>query len=230
MGGRLALMLGEEVAHQVQQAQPDYISPEVLEQQATLRHFEDKFGLIGNLLVREGSGRVLKDRVARSAHALLEEGLVDEHTAIELRPVLPADALRDPVMNSRREEVLDMMRFRLSSEYDVTAIPNTFPIMPTEHEDSPVDRSATWGAIAEELGGFTRQLLHEDDVSPQSHLAMLAITGPSYVDRYFGSQIAGHNSTSSHGLMVLKHVGLTSRDNWLVDVNMPEDIKHLSTM
>ncbi|MFI5271396.1 MAG: hypothetical protein ACHQT9_05150, partial [Candidatus Saccharimonadales bacterium] len=158
LGGRLAVRLGEGVVQQAQKAQPDYVPPEILEQQAVLRNFENRFGVVGHLLERDGTERQLRDRVASTAYAMVEGGLVDEHTAVEIRPVLPVDALRDPVLNARREAAVDLLKFTLAHDHDVTAIPNSHPIMPSEHEDSPTDKTRTWSVITAELDGFSHQI------------------------------------------------------------------------
>jgi hypothetical protein len=211
-GGRLVFRRGEPTPP------PDSASTEVRKQQAVLRLFEDRFWIASHLLRLDSSERRLKKQVASTADAMVGGGLVDEHTAVELRPVLPTDALRNPAMNARRETVLGLLNERFAHEYDVTAIPNTHPITPTEHEDSSPSVSATWGAISAELDGFTHQLGLGESGVPQNRLAMLAITGPQYVGRFFGGQILGHRDTQRE-LLVLTHVGVVPQENRLLGIS-----------
>ncbi|MFI5270538.1 MAG: hypothetical protein ACHQT9_00650, partial [Candidatus Saccharimonadales bacterium] len=101
----------------------------------------------------------------------------------------------------------------------VTAIPNSHPIMPSEHEDSPTDKTRTWSVITAELDGFSHQI----DETFEDRLAVLAITGPAYVRRVFGGQTAGHD-LSADRLLILKHVGLAPQDNWLVGLPLPREL------
>ncbi len=206
--GRFVFPFGEH------SSQSSKIPTEIEEQQAVLRRFEDRFIIASSLLKLDDSEHRLKERVASTAEVMVSEGLVDEHTAIELRPVLPTDAMRDPAMNARRESVLGLLNQRFACEYDVTAIPNTHPIMPTEYDDLSPCEAATWAAVSAELDGFTHQL----GETRQNRLAMLAITGPQYVERFFGRQILGHGNSQKE-LLVLKHVGASPQENLLVGIS-----------
>jgi hypothetical protein len=209
-GGLSVIRYGGNLA---QRALPGYIPPEILETQAILKQFEHSFGVAGDLLDKESPEDELTDRVSQTAKAMLDRGLVNEDTAVELRPVLPEDSLWDPVLNNRRKMVVGMLRDTLFNTYGVEAIYNTHPILPSEDSDEPVDEADIWGAIAFELDGLLHQIGYDH---PQSRLAMLAITGPDFMERFFGEQIvSGSHGPVTDKFLVLEHVGAVPQENLL---------------
>lgn len=226
-GGRLALRLGWGIIQKIGLKPEESASTNILKQQALLRQFNGKVG-VANIIERGASLRQLEQRVSSTAHAMLDEGLVDKHTTIELRPVLPEDTLRDPELNAQREMAVKLLQEVLESNFDVAAvIPSSHPIMPAEHEDSTVSSSVAWGAITTELDGLIHQINPPGEANEvESRLAMLAISGAPYTEQYFGKQvIASEDEADQTELLVLRRVGRLPQDNLLVASHHPHHLR-----
>lgn len=208
--GHFALRYGGEL---IQRVRPGYISPEVQEQQATLKDFEHHFGVAGDLLELVDDDE-LERRVSLTAEAVLETGLIDDTTSlIELRPVVPYDSLKDRTFNARTEKIVGMLRDTLSQNFGVDAIYFSHPIIPAEHEYSPNNPLHTWGEVAKELDGYKHQMVSH---TSHEHLAMLAITEPTHLDHFFGPQVAsGPEGPLPNRFLVLEKVGRLPEDNVL---------------
>lgn len=194
-----------------------YIPPKIMAQQAVLREFEGRLAMAGDLMDPNDSLRdedELEARASSTAQALVEVGVADPETTVELRPVLPGDALRDSALNTRREKVVRFLRHALAHDHDITAIPNTHPIIPSEHKASTVDPAAAWGAISAELDLFSHQLGMDRTV--QRRPAMLAITGTPYSQAILETQAGRSQHLEHYGLVVLQRVGTLPEDNILV--------------
>lgn len=211
--GHLARRMGGNV---VQRLHPGYISPEVLAQQAILKRFEGRLGVVGNLIDPDDSledDDELEARASSTAQTLVEAGVADPDTTVELRPILPQDAITNPVLNDRRHKVVGFLRRVLAQDHDITSIPMPDPIMPSARQDSPVNVAATWGAISTELGLLTNQL----NDRPQRRPAMLALTGTPYSRATLESQTGERQHLERYGLLVLRRVGTLPEDNLLVE-------------
>ncbi len=197
---------------------PDAIRAGLFGDQDVIKDFEDRFAISADLphLLEPGiSPRELEARAKSTTDALVTEGVVDEDVAaVEVRTILAGDGLRDPAQNARREEVIGLLGHLLARDYDIPAIPNHHPILPTEHEESDPDTNQVWGVFAAELDGFSHQIM---EGNPRHRLAMLAITGPGEIKSYFRHQIVGHHSLENN-LLVLRHAGPTPAENRLVPV------------
>lgn len=192
-----------------------YISPRVRMQQAFLRNFEGRLAIAGNLLDSDGGPKdddELEARAVSTAHTLVDIGVVDPDTAVELRPVLPRDAAEDPEVNDRRARVVDILRNTLAEDFDVTSIPFPDPITPSERRDSPIDVTATWGAITSDLRDLTHQLHDGEGRRP----AMLALTGRPYSQAILEAQPGQPEHLDHYGVVVLQRVGTLPEDNLLV--------------
>jgi len=114
--GHLAREIGGNV---IQRMWPGiYIPPKVVAQQAVLREFEGRLAVAGNLIDPDDGLEdedELEARASSTAQTLVEVGVVDPETAVELRPVLPEDALRDPVLNDRRQKVVQLLGHTLAN-------------------------------------------------------------------------------------------------------------------
>ena len=190
----------------------EHIDPEVLAQQAILRQFTNRFGIAGNLLDPKVPLNQIEARASWAAYTMVDEGIVEEGSLVELRPLLPEDALRNHQLNQRREVVIGKLRQILALEYDISAIPNNHPIMPTEREDSPADITKTWRIITSELDGFSHQM--DNNVR---QLAMLAVSESDYVKKVFSGQpILESDSIDQGEILVLRHVGWQPNENVLL--------------
>jgi hypothetical protein len=216
--GHLARRAGEEVVRRIH---PGYVPPEILAQQAVLRRFEGRLGVVGNLIEPDDSfedgdeDNELEARTLSTAQALVDVGVVDEDSAVELRPVLPEDAILDPVANDRRRKVVRLLGHALAEEHGVTPVPFPDPIMPSERRDSPINLTATWGAISEVLSLLSNQL--ED--SQRRRPAMVAITGTPYSQAIREAQAGKSQRIDHYGLLVLQRVGTLPEDNLLVEAS-----------
>jgi len=194
-------------------ALPNYVHPRVKAHQSVLKQFEDRFAVIGNLMDREIDEEELDERISWAAHSIVDEGVVDQNTCLEIRPLLPEDAFYFPDVNQRRETVVKDLASVLTDQYGVQAIYNTHPITPTAHHESPIDRDNIWGEIADELDGLSRQI----KPSQYGKVAMLAITDSDYEHWVFDQQIiAKHSPAATDELVVLRHVGDNSAQNLLL--------------
>lgn len=214
-GGRFVRRYSENL---IEQAQPDYIPPEILAQQAILTQFKNRFGVTGKLMDHETASDDLEALTSWTAYSMVDEGLADENTLVELRPLLPEDSLRDPILNIRRETTLDLLCRHLSGDYGVKAVLNSHPIMPTNNSDSPVSTADTWGAITHELDG----MVHQYKEGSQQKLAMLAISESAYADKIFQSQtLEEDQSIAQTGLLILRRIGRHPKDNLLFGPRHP---------
>lgn len=218
---KMAVKEGEQFAERIggnilQRLHPGYIPPEVLAQQRFLRQFEGRLGVVGNLIDSDDAGLEdddeLEARATSTAQALVEVGVADEHTAVELRPILPEEATADPVTSSRRQRAVMLLRDRLAKDYDITSVATPYPITPSRRRDAPVDITATWGAISEELSLLTEQL----DDRLHRRPAMLAITGAPYSQAIREERPGQSERVDHYGLLVLQRVGTLPEDNLLV--------------
>ncbi|HXE10276.1 MAG TPA: hypothetical protein VN554_02510 [Verrucomicrobiae bacterium] len=192
-----------------------YISPAVRRQQDYLRRFEGRLAVSGDLMDTDGGPKddgELEARAASTVQTLVDVGVVDPDTAIELRPVLPEDAVEDPAVNSRRDRVLELLGNTLAADYDVTSVPFSEPITPSAHRDSPIDVTATWGAITSELRNLSNQLHDGIHRSP----AMLALTGTPYSQAIHEAWAGESRHVDHYGVVVLQRVGTLPEDNLLV--------------
>jgi hypothetical protein len=216
-GGHFARDLGEKA---IQRMWPGvYIPPKVRIQQGILRRFEGKLAMAGDLIDPNGGleDDELEARASSTARALVDIGLVSDSTvALELRPVLPKDAVDDPVLNDRRKKAVRLLEHTFAHDYDITSIPFPSPITPSEHRDSPIDIAAAWGAISADLSDLSRQL-RVGRANPR--VAMLAITGTPYSNAFFEAQPGRSEYLDHYGLVVLQRVGTLPEDNMLVPVS-----------
>lgn len=202
--------LGETL---LRHTQPDYIPPEIRQRQSILKQFEDRFAVVSNLMDGDTDGEDLDARISWAAHSLVDEGVVDDHTVLEVRSLLPEDSFYYPEIKKRQETVVKKLATVLEEQYGVQAIFFSHPITPTDHPESPVNATEAWGIIADELDGFS----HQVETNPQRKLAMLAVTDSDYEHRIFDSQIvAEHAPPTSDELVVLRHVGANPADNLLL--------------
>jgi len=209
-GGRLAMNAGEGLIHRVQ---PGYIPPEIVAQQAVLKRFEHRLSIVDLIDTGTSEGE-LTDRAYGTVDTLVEESLVDQRTAVELHPVLPEDALWNPALNERREKALQVLQLAFEED-NIMALPYSHPIMPSAHEDSPIDIEATWRAFAPELYGLSRQFRSDGEYEP----AMLAITSPAYEQALFWGKAAITGESGNGTFLVLEKVGRLPKDNSLARVS-----------
>jgi hypothetical protein len=217
----MAVRGGEEFARRVggdimERLHPGYIPPEVLAQQRMLKKFEGRLGVVGNLIDPDEDLKdddELEARASSTAQALVDVGVADQGTAIELRPLVPEEATVDPLLNSRRQKAVMFLRHTLAHDHDITSIatPNP-PIMPSKRRDSPIDIAATWGAITSELSLLTEQVRDRFNRRP----AMLAIAGTPYSQAVLEAQPGQRERVDHYGLLVLQRVGTLPEDNLLV--------------
>lgn len=213
VAGRTRLILGEIGAAVVRRILPEQADPEVLEQQDILRRYEDRFAVAGNLMDEEVPDNELDARVSWIASLVVNEGVADKQTCIEIRPLLPEDTLYDRELNARRETAVKRLSDILRNEYGIQSVFSTHPITLSDHEDSQIDVIAAWGSITHELNG----LAHQIKPDPRQKVALLAITNTSYEHRVFGPQIVGdHSPTATDDFIVLRHVGSDPHDNLLL--------------
>lgn len=221
-GGRMVRGVGENILHRVQ---PGYIPPEVVARQAVLKRFENRLAVV-DLINEDTPEDELEVQAYTTADRLVDEGVIAQHTAVELRPVLPADTLEDPELNRKRARTVELLQLAFEEDHNVLAIPQPHPIMPSEHRDSPIDPQVAWGTLAYELDGLWRQLSDRDRRDDEP--AMLGITGAAYERVMFGGHIAIRDERSQDlvplelvdepdgDLLVLEHVGERPEQNRLV--------------
>lgn len=190
-------------------------SEEKIASQGILRTFEDHFGLAGGDILNGSTPRKIKSTAKKAARlAIEEEGIIDPETIVELRLVLPEDSIRDEGVIDGAIRRMDVLREVMDEEYDVDAVPNSSPIMPSYDPDSPVSVDTTWGAISTELEGFRRQI----DSDPRySKIAVIALTPTFYARNAFNGQLFFDGEPlDANRLLVLRHVGEEPRENLLL--------------
>jgi hypothetical protein len=201
--------MGEDILHRVQ---PGRIPPEIVAQQAILKRYEHRFGVVSDF-IDDGSDDELEVRAYMAADEMVEQGLVDEHGIVELRPVLPEDALRDPVLNARRTRAIELLQLAFEEDHNVQAVPGTHPIMPSRHFRARIDAGDTWDAITPELDGLTHQFRGDGAYGNPS---MAALTGFGYERTMFGGGgITISGSPRAGNLLALQAVGERPDDNVL---------------
>lgn len=210
---RAQSILGGLGAAVMRRVLPEHADPEILEQQDTLRRYEDRFAVAANVIDGEVPESELEARVSWVASLVVNEGVADQQTCIEVRPLLPEDTLYDEELNARRERVIKALSAILRDKYGIQSVFSTHPITPSDREDSPIDPADAWGPITHELDG----LAHQIKPNSRQKVAMLAITNISYERRLFGPQIVGdHSSAATDDFVVLRHVGSDPQDNLLL--------------
>ena len=219
--------VGERVVHKLQ---PNYVPPEVEAGQEVLSRFNGLFGLFNaldpNLVDQESSDERLESSVSWIAKTIVEEGFVDEHTAVELRSILPQESIWDKRLTRWREAFIPLLWRKLLEDQSVfAAIPNSLPITPSLHKDSPINPTMAWRPIASALDSFTHQMEVDSRLrkDPKRRLAVLAITDTDYEKKLFGPQlVTGGRSLDQPELVVLERVGRQPKENALVRVHRPE--------
>jgi len=194
----------------IQRATPGRLSPELVAQQAILRQFERRFGMV-DLIDEEVSTDDMEIRAYLAADALAEQGMVDEDTFVQARLILPEEALKDPVMNRKRKIAMEVFQLALEEEYNIMAA-DSYPITPSESERSRMGRNDAWQALAPELDGLALQFLEDGNYEP----AFVGITGRAYERTMFGghSAVILGRPAGSH-LLALDRVGERPQDNVL---------------
>lgn len=194
----------------LQRATPGRLPPELVAQQAILKQFERRFGMIN--LIDEGiSDDDMEIRAYLAADALAEQGMVDEDTFVQARPILPRESVGDPVMDKKRERAMHIFQLALEEEYNVMA-EDSYPIVPSERERSRIGRNVAWQALAPELDGLAHQFLEDGNYEP----VFVGITGRAYERTMFGGHAAvimGRPRGSN--LLALDSVGDRPQDNVL---------------
>lgn len=189
----------------------DYISPEIENTQNILSRYKDRFSIVG-LLDESPSERSQDTAISWTAFSLVDEGIVDKDTLVEIRPTLPDEAFFDPSMNRRREAVAKSLGHYLSEGHGIEALPSPHPILPTKSFEDTVEPSEIWRCIASELDGMTHQL----DQS-RKKLAMVAITTTPYAQSLFSGQNASEiDRLSANEFVTLRHIGEHPRENLLL--------------
>lgn len=207
--GKFIVNAGEEVVHRVQ---PGYLPPETVRQQAVLKKFEGRLGIACDFIDEEISDGELEDRAYMLADEVVDHKLADQLSAVELRFALPDDALSNPVLGERRQKALDLLQLAFEEDHNVMAIPNSHPIIPSQHMRSRIDTATTWRAFAPELDGLSHQFRNDRVYDP----AMVAITGYGYERTMFGSgDVKVLGSPKSGDLLALEHAGERPEDNAL---------------
>jgi len=211
--GRLTLHAASGLMRRVQ---PNYVPPEIAARQAALKKFEGRFGVV-DLIDGELSDEELEVRTHLMADALIEEGLADEETFVELRDILPEDVQTDPIVNERRKKVADWLQTALEEEHTVMAmVTNPHPITPsaTARPESPLDVRETWAAIAPEVDLLWHQMYGYRREGRGFEPAMIAISQPRYERALFGGQVTLDGSQQD-GFLALDRVGRVPEENRL---------------
>ncbi len=192
---------------------PDRISPDIVAQQGLLKQFENRFGLTAGIL-EVSDQDMQRARASWTAYTLVDEGLADDDTVVEMRLLLPEESLEVPGKISRSVDKMAELREILADEYDVCAVPNSHPIMPTKEYEETADTDTVWRSISSELEGFSRQMRLD---SAQQDLAVLAITEAAYAKNIFGGQVLFDGESLEHNqTILLHHVGPEPRENLLL--------------
>lgn len=211
-GGKVALRAGEQA---INRFRPGYVPRNVMETQRVIKDFEDNFGVAGHLLERGLDHTELDERVQKTADTMVKTGFVDERTAVEVRPFLPANALQDPEIVAQCETVTAKLRDTLARKHDISVISMPHPIIPSMHDSTPVDAATTWAAFAWEFAGLQHQL-----DGTHARLAVFGFSNRDSLGKFFGGRIA--NQVPGHNLYVLRHVGSLPEHNLLVGTSTRE--------
>jgi hypothetical protein len=194
----------------IQRATPGVLSPELVAQQAILKRFERRFAMV-DLLDEHVSDDDMEIQALLAADALAEQGMVDEDTFVQARPILPGESVGDPVMDKKRKRAMHIFQLALEEEYNIMAA-DSYPIIPSERARSRLGRNAAWQAIAPELDGLALQFLEDGNYEP----AFVGITGRAYERTMFGGHAAVIlGSPRGSNLLALDSVGDRPQDNVL---------------
>ncbi|HET7673267.1 MAG TPA: hypothetical protein VFK11_02000 [Candidatus Saccharimonadales bacterium] len=177
--------------------------------QSVLRSFEGRFAIAGNMLELDGAN--LGRRTSKVARLMVEGGMLDETTLVELRTMCPEDDLCEDIVKNGLEK-MNRLRHALADEHGVTrVIPNSHPIMPAGDGVS-FKPPAVWQAVGSELDGFKHQW---SIGSERPDLAMLAIASDTCAEQLCSSYDGLSADRLRHGITVLDSVGSRPEENVL---------------
>lgn len=209
--GRFLAQSAREIGEQLPNP-PGFLFSDNSAQQTTLLKFRHRFGLVGNVL-EETNPEAAERRLGVVALSTIEQELADSDTMLEIRAIMSEEDWWDPDTTSRGQTYIDMLAEKLCDNHKVCAIANSSPIMPCYGMDTPVEPRHFWGVVTGELEGLDHQMRRD---KTKGKFAMLALTKESYARKFFGRQSIYEEFPLREDVLVLRHVGKTPDDNWLL--------------
>lgn len=188
--------------------------------QGLLEKFQDHFSLVAAPL-SEPISDFDKKQVAATANELVAGRVVDEDTLIEVRPLIPEEALCPQLARSALAAV-GVVDETLREKHGLRVVRSNHPIMPVKTAGSPGDPRRVWQAIGDELDLLDLHARSERGVSDEA--ALVAVTEPVFARQIFNHQLLfdGGPLEDSHP-MVLARVGSDPMDNVLAPVAYPAE-------
>lgn len=208
-GGRFVRDRGEDVANRLD---PSFISQEVRAAQTTLQQGDvRRFGVIGlsKAELETGDEEEIVDQAYIAAQAMVEEGLIDENTAVELRPLYSYEDLRDPKLVRGIATAKKILEPAIVSESDSVVIRNSEPIWTPNDENPATASETTW----QNVSAASRALSLQFREDPALKWTTIGVTSSEIGVQKFQGREFEPQHLEHLGLVVLRHVGNHPMEN-----------------
>jgi hypothetical protein len=192
----------------------------VAERQRLVGKFKNHFGLVAAPL-SEPFSDAAKKRIASTANELVASQVVDKNTLIEVRPLIPEDALR-PQLAETALAAVGVVDETFRRKHGLRVFRSTHPIMPVKKAGSPGDPRQVWKTIGDELDLLDLHARSESNAPDEA--ALIAVTEPEFARQIFNHQLlyGGSPLETSHP-MVLARVGEDPSENVLAPAYPTEE-------
>jgi hypothetical protein len=217
------------------------LHPELGRRQDILRANVGRFALAGypgDSGTEARAPEELEEWARVEAHQIVDEGVGDDTTVVEVRPFMTEVDLKDAKLTRGMHAAVTALRNELVRGYDVPAIFMSHPVMASTESNRDARIVGNWMQTAAELYGLDHQMrgdphFNRDDNAPprrrrgdepvdSTRTAIVGVTPPAAGVRLFG----GTDYTAfdlESGLVVLRHVGREDpRENALIPAYRPD--------
>jgi hypothetical protein len=127
------------------------------------------------------------EQLEPAVDAIINNGVVGDNTVVEIRTLMPEDALSARTTESS-SNVMGAFRKKLVERADVSVVYSGSPIMPVEHADSQMDAADMWEEIDDAYGDWNRQI-GGGSFSRSPDALLIAMAEPSFAKRLFDGQL-----------------------------------------
>jgi hypothetical protein len=182
---------------------PGGVSRQRVARNAILRRFQSRLSLVP--MPMDGAFNDLdRKHMTDAAHRIARSDAVNDQALVEVRPFVPAEALRGGLGKNALTAV-EVVKETLRGD-GMSAIPNSHPIMPVEvHDGEPVDEEEIWDTIGNELDSFEHQARAERGIR---NAAMVGVIDPRFAQHIFAPQLVAEGGFMEESQpMVLARVG-----------------------
>lgn len=185
------------------------VSLERVASNGVLRQFQSRVGLVPAPMDGE-IDELARQNMREATRRLVTADTVNDMALVEVRPLVPAEALRGGLGKSALtavQVVKDTLR-----DNGMSAIPNSHPVMPVERlDDEPIDDHKVWSTISGELDSLNHQARAERGVRNAS---LIMVTNPQFAAELFALQMVEEEKFTDQNMpLVLSRVGEEPRDH-----------------